>query len=363
MKRVLIVLVLALASLGVTSFAAASSASTCTSVVHRGTHLVFRWHVVKVREHGKLIKRREHVWRYVERREHGKLVKVRAPVKVRRVYSWTVQSCVDTVSTPQPAVQPPVTTTPVTTPPTTTQPVTVTYTAVDPTFTQDPTNALAVTYAYSASASTSTGVDLAATGQLPAGILNLFWAGQLECSLNVGGSTIGGSCLVAYADSGSYPVIVEYLPTGAIPVSTTTTEVISPYPTATAVDASYSPGTFPDLGTLVTGIGVAEGGTPITPVGAVTETLTDTADGATLSWAVTGSPLGCSWYVDIGSTGTMSFNEASPVSTCTPPQAGHQGQVDFPTADFLDGLVVVTASYAGSPGWASSTSAPVATDS
>jgi hypothetical protein len=114
-------------------------------------------------------------------------------------------------------------------------------TSVDPTFTQSPTNPLEVTYAVSADAVETingTTENLATTGQLPAGILNFFSQGTLECALNVGGSDDGGACTVTYPTTGTFTVETEYVPNTATAVEETEQETIGPYATTTILTAT-----------------------------------------------------------------------------------------------------------------------------
>jgi hypothetical protein len=109
-------------------------------------------------------------------------------------------------------------------------------------FTQSPTNAFDITYAYSVSSS---------SGSLPNGVLDLYSSeigapsgSTLECSLSVGGSVLGGTCPVMYTSTalpGSATVIVEYQ-SGTSAASKTFTEMINPFATTTtqAITASGS---------------------------------------------------------------------------------------------------------------------------
>jgi hypothetical protein len=103
---------------------------------------------------------------------------------------------------------------------------------LDPSFTQSPTNPLAVTYSYSASAIETAGGSRPAP--LPPGILNLYSDGWLACSINVGGTVTGGSCPVTYSAFGSYTVIVDYV-SGEASATETETEQIKPYSTTIAL--------------------------------------------------------------------------------------------------------------------------------
>jgi hypothetical protein len=135
----------------------------------------------------------------------------------------------------------------------------VTYGAsVDPSFSQDVSNPLDVTYSYSADATSTVNgqsVDLGAEGQLPQGVLDFYSGGLLACSMNVGGSTLGGGCEIDYGTTGTYKVTVQYLSgtssatqsdseSIAINSATTTTLSVSGYPdqgaAQTVVSASFS---------------------------------------------------------------------------------------------------------------------------
>ena len=101
---------------------------------------------------------------------------------------------------------------------------------LDPSFMQSPMDALAVTYAYSASA-TEESPDLAkqAAPSLPSGVLELYSDGLLACSMNVGGTVSGGECPVSYSEYGAHTVIVTYASTSAN-ASETVVEQIEAFP-------------------------------------------------------------------------------------------------------------------------------------
>lgn len=107
---------------------------------------------------------------------------------------------------------------------------------LDPSFVQSPTNPLAVTYAYSASATVGSEVE----SSLPEGFLNLYSDGLLRCSMNVGGSIAGGECLVTYSTTGAHSVIVTYT-AGSASGTETYTEDIEPFATTTTVGYFYEP--------------------------------------------------------------------------------------------------------------------------
>jgi hypothetical protein len=81
---------------------------------------------------------------------------------------------------------------------------------LDPTFKQDPSDALSVTYSFSASAS----IGDVAEQNLPSGILFLYSDGSLECAINVGGPANGGQCPVLYSSYGNHSVITAYVSGG-----------------------------------------------------------------------------------------------------------------------------------------------------
>ncbi len=92
---------------------------------------------------------------------------------------------------------------------------------LDPSFTQDASNPLLVTYAYSASAT----INGAPDPTLPAGVLNLYSDGLLACSITVGGTVNGGACPVTYGAYGTHVVVVTYT-SGVLSTTQTDTENI-----------------------------------------------------------------------------------------------------------------------------------------
>ena len=81
-------------------------------------------------------------------------------------------------------------------------------------------------------------MNLGAEGELPGGILNFYNEGSLTCSMNVGGATTGSTCLVTYADTGSYQVTTQYIPNGATAVTETDDVTIAPYATTVGLTLS-----------------------------------------------------------------------------------------------------------------------------
>jgi hypothetical protein len=175
--------------------------------VHRGTHLVWRWET-----------------------RHHKRVHVRVRVKYAKV---THESRCTTVTTT--ATGATVTTTTTKAPAATVSAPNISAT-LDPSYTQDPSNPLAVTYSFSAAA---TYQDNGQTepAPLPDGYLELFSDGSLACSISVGASVDGGQCLVTYSAYGDHTVVVDYVTNGTTPATETETEDIEnpnpPAPTTT----------------------------------------------------------------------------------------------------------------------------------
>lgn len=115
----------------------------------------------------------------------------------------------------------------------------VTLGAVDPTATQSPTDPLAITYAYSASASQVVNGLAQQVESLPTGVLELFTAlspGQptgLVCSMNVGGSESGGNCNVEYQNVGTFQITTTYI-SGTTSATETDSVTIRPFTTTIA---------------------------------------------------------------------------------------------------------------------------------
>ena len=215
------------------------------------------------------------VWR--EKHRHGKVVRVR----VRVSYVKTEHRKVCTTTSPATA--------PTTTPTPTPAPV-VTLAALDPSFTQDPMNPLAVTYHYSASATTNTGGVSVPDPALPAGILNLYNDGLLACSINVGGSVTGGNCPIT-TTIGAHTVVTTYI-SGTTSATTTDTEQINPFTTTTAVTAtpdvarpctSTTSGqyTIDQCQYLLTATTIDQNGRPLAAWETVTFTATDSTASST----------------------------------------------------------------------------------
>lgn len=293
--------ILILASL--LTFAFAVTASARYYVKHHArcrTHFVRRVVHVRKRHHGRLVRR------------HHRVVWVR---QVRCVYVAPKHRAEPkpTVTQPAPTLSAPVT------------PATpaVSYQAhVDPTLTQAPADPLAVTYGYSASATSTSGgltTNLATTGALPAGILN-FYSQQtpggpesLYCSMNVGGAATSGDCPIKYATTGDYQVTTQYIPSAASAVTETDTETVSPY--ATTLGFSTQPGTLhttvgpPPINMTGTYNSLAIDVTSSDPAPqAITITITDQATDQTVTTTVPANP-GNPGYLGAG---VMFTQETSP---------------------------------------------------
>jgi|GEM_PF-5517338 len=119
---------------------------------------------------------------------------------------------------------------------------------LDPTYTRDPLDPFKITYSFSASATQEAFGGAAALGAtvpaveepapLPSGVLALYSDGNLECAVNVGGSSTGSECPVQYPALGSHTVTTIYS-SGEESATETETEVIEPLATSTTLSVSY----------------------------------------------------------------------------------------------------------------------------
>lgn len=275
---------------------------------------------------------RKTVW--VPLRRHGHVVR-----RDRHVVYVPVRGCVKKVSRPVLASLPPQ--------------VTATHAALDPSFTQSPTDPLDVTFSYGATDA------ITPTAVLPAGTLSL--SAYIPdgppvggCEINVGGSATaltGGTCAIELPALGTYDIIVSY--TGAsttvAPSSTTYAETILPFPTTTNVTDQTS-------GTTTTyNMGVVDqNSNPVTVTSDATRwVVTDTTTGQTVG---TYSNVGtsASFYEMLTGSQGSGFNE----SICTTLSDGSRECGDWiNTADSFS----VQASYAptSSALWTGSTSSAI----
>jgi hypothetical protein len=207
-----------------------ASASACTRVtvkVH-AKHWVWHKKTRTVHGHRKIV------------RVHGKIVYVH----VRVTYLKTKHKLVCSTTPTTPAATP----------------VIALAAHLDSTFTQNPTNPLAVTYTYSASATETINGTSNSDPDLPSGILNLYSDGILACSINVGGSVTGSQCSVTYPNVGAHTVIVTY-EAGELSNTVTVIEQIEPFATTTHMvlrEIEGEPG-----GLEVTPVVVGQGGNEI----------------------------------------------------------------------------------------------------
>lgn len=220
---------------------------------------------------------------------------------------------------------------------------------VDPTFTQNPANPLQVTYQVSADAvETVNGntVDLAAQGNLPAGVLEFYSQGSLACTLNVGGAVDGGACGASYPAPGTYTVETVYVPNGVSAVSETEQETILPFATTTILATEIGAVSGSEFPIAVDAEPLDPSGNPV-PVPAGTKlayTVTDETTGTVVfSFSFTSDQACDITYQAISST-TAVFNGAS----CAP----YQSSGGVPAGDSY----AITATFAGSNGYTGSIS-------
>lgn len=226
---------------------------------------------------------------------------------------------------------------------------------LDPSFTQDPSNPLAVTYSYDAGAFDEQGAQ-----PLPEGVLTLYSDGTLECSINVGNSVQGGTCPVTYEATGAHTVVVTY-ESGATTVTETSVEQIEPFTTTTTVEATYNPLPAPSI----------EGNDGNGHTWALAGTLTVTAHTTVNGHQAPGTPTvnadgvqleGSLSVTAIATRGNYNgqLNQFAyyPQSVVIAPARG--GTLSLPIATVEAGTTTLTAVYAGAAGYsASSATAPI----
>lgn len=327
------------------AFAATASASYYVPKAGQACRSGYRREVVRVRErrHGKLVRR------------DGRVVWVRQARCVLIPPKVAAPTAPTAPSAPAPSVS---------------------YQAkVDPTFVQAATDPLAVTYSYSADATATLNgqvVDLAATNQLPAGVLDLYSAQtpggpeSLYCSVNVGGAVSSASCPIAYQQTGTFAVTTEYIPNAASAVTETDQETISPFATTTTLTVTpvdcggrWPPNMEPSPGMQEACYSMV--------------TTASDQNGASLAGtaavAFSGQPAG---MVTLGQACTLEVAyspqdySAGPTSEVFSPDC--VTPIGSPTGAYLQAYAsgelaswTITGSYAGKPGWAASSgSAPVA---
>lgn len=104
---------------------------------------------------------------------------------------------------------------------------------VAPSFSQSPTSPLSVTYGYSASASTLVDGTWVAMSSLPAGTLQFYSDGSMDCSVSVGEQFTGSTCTVTYSTFGPHTAISNYIVNGTTYISVLQTNMINPFATTT----------------------------------------------------------------------------------------------------------------------------------
>jgi hypothetical protein len=227
---------------------------------------------------------------------------------------------------------------------------------LDPSFTQDPSNPLAVTYSYDAGAFDEHGAQ-----PLPEGVLTLYSDGTLECSINVGNGVEGGTCPVTYQATGAHTVVVTYS-SGETTVTETSVEQIEPFTTTTTVEATYTALPAPSI----------EGYDGDGHTWALAGTLTVTAHTTVNGHQAPGAPVVTAGGVQLegslkvtviatrgnydGQLGEFAYY---PQSVNIAPATGNT--LDLPIATVEAGTTTLTASYAGGAGYApSSATTPIA---
>jgi hypothetical protein len=216
----------------------------------------------------------------VKRREHGRTIKVKRTVCVY-VAPKVVPHVAPVVAGPSATVASPA------------SPSFTLRARLDPSFTQNPSHPLAVTYDYSASAQRLTDGVSQAEPDLPSGVLELYSDGLLACSMDVGGSTGEGECPVGYSSYGEHTVIVVYLSGEASGTSGDESERIEP-PNPPAIQQVWGSGLKASM-TIVKDSASVTLSAPSFE-GAASVGLTDNL-GDTCVAAVSGSQASCSMTV------------------------------------------------------------------
>jgi hypothetical protein len=223
--------------------------------------------------------------------------------------------------------------------------------ALDPSYTRSSTDPLDVTFTFDASAT----IGKVTEGRLPAGTLDLYLNGLLECSDNVGGHIYGGTCEVNPLDPGTYTVITEYNSNGVAPVSATEVDTIPIISTSTSdsvteVDEGLVNGdptyqfTFTASVTDANGNVVSPAGNSIvfdTPAG----NLTTSQDGQTTCVLTL-------WLPTALNSTTWAYNYGG---NCV---SYYSGAISIDPETSASVLLTSTATYMGSAEYAASTSPP-----
>lgn len=197
--------------------------------------------------------------------------------------------------------------------------------AIDPAFTQNPSNPLEVTFSYSASET---------DGQLANGVLDLF-AGPtsatqtLACSMNVGGTVFGGNCVVTFASYGNEVITVQYL-SGTESATSSETDDIEDTNPASPTTTTLAPVGNTGTDTVTSpppsgggGGGGGGGGTPPPPPPVNVWGTTAPTGSPTVSVLTVGSGIASVSLSDANFEGATSVNLTDQLNdTCSAPVSG-----------------------------------------
>jgi hypothetical protein len=244
----------------------------------------------------------------IAKRHHGKLVR-----RHHRIVMVRQTRCV--------LVAPTTAKPPVTSPAPTLAAPTVVRAGIDPSFTQDPSDNLRVTWSYSVSSN----------GALPDGTLTLTVQEPSKtgssggCTINVGGDVTGGTCTQELPHYGAWNVTVSYsgASTTVAPATSTDTEDIEPLPvppppppapiTLTKVWGTDAPSSQPIVSATVIGSTASVQVTDSNFEGAASVVVSD-QNGDSCTATVNGSSAACQMQTPVAPT---SFHVAYPGGAST----------------------------------------------
>jgi hypothetical protein len=340
------------------STAAASTVGSCkvVPIVHHGTHLVDTWRMEVVAKDGKRVKVRVHILRRKVFIVRGHKVTRLVPAQKRVAYTWTTRKRVCTTPKNPSAY-------------------------LDPTFVQNPSNPLQVTWCASVNdngaqspcqddngqtaPSTLTNDSTLQPGVLDFDIGPVGTVEGLVCSTNVGPTVDYAICTVNLTSTGEYTMTTQYL-SGSVNSTASETVTVPSYSTSTTLSASqlprpsnsaclaegsYGGGTeYCDYWTLSGTVSSEHGQISNEP-----SSYTVSYEGKTLT-ITPGSATACTLFMSASDQGVTAPNWTGWLESldCSP-----TSEVEFsPGAD--PGTLVgpsVVANYAGSAGYLSSSSA------
>lgn len=233
--------------------------------------------------------------------------------------------------------------------------------AIDPSYTQNSSNPLEVTWSYSAGITDGTLPDgtLAITVYVHSAVSS---AGG--CTMNVGGNVSGGTCAVTLPAYGLYDVTVVY--SGAASISSTaatdTEDVENPSPTTTTTTLPPSTSTAEGL-SIISGAPYFVPGDIYNAEEEITASVVDQNGQAVIgavTFMVTDQTSGVVWFTASSTSGSCDFDyHNSPIPGDQAGVANFSG-CTLPNGATVVGLAtggdtyVVTTSYAGSPSSTSS---------